>query len=174
MDDAIEDELTILTASESPAPALELSKLLEPIRRLLPLGPQLVSPATTVTDAVRAMREHRAGCVLVVDGERLVGIFTERDLLYLVGVSSLDRPVSEVMTTDPDVLRPNDPIVYALNLMSVGGYRHVPLVDDAHRPVGVVSMRHIVHYLVAFFPQAVLTLPPDPTRAEEWRQREGA
>jgi CBS domain-containing protein len=169
-----EEEFAILNAAEPPAPVLELARLQEPIRRLLPLTPILIAPTATVGDAVHLMRERRAGCVLIVEEGRLAGIFTERDLLYTVGLSPLERPVYEVMTRNPDVLRPDDPIVYALNLMSVGGYRHVPLVDDAHRPVGVVSMRHIVHYLVAFFPQAILTLPPDPMRAEEWRERDGA
>src|SRR5207247_2463957 len=86
----------------------------------------------------RTMREHRIGCVLVVEGERLVGIVTERDFIMKLGQADAGRPLSDFMTPDPEVLSPDDPIVYALNKMSVGGFRHVPLVDEARRPVGDV------------------------------------
>jgi len=175
MDDVIEEELTIVAEREPRRrPALELEALRQPVRRLTHRGPLTLPLHATLDEAVRFMRDRHVGCVLLVDGERLAGIFTERDLLLKVESADRLRPVSEFMTADPDVLKPEAPIVYALNLMSVGGHRHVPLVDDAHRPVGVVSMRDVVHYLVAFFLKEVLTLPPDPMRAEEWRERDGA
>src|SRR3954447_23749436 len=68
------------------------------------------------------------------------------------------------MTRDPESLRADDRIVWALNLMHVGGYRHVPLVDPQNRPVGVISVKDIVSFLVELFPAAVLNLPPDPHR----------
>ena len=71
----------------------------------------------------------------------------------------LSRPLRELMTPNPEVLHPDDPIVYALHRMSVGGYRHVPLVDDGGRPVGMLSVKDIVHYVVSFFVSDVLTLP---------------
>jgi CBS domain-containing protein len=77
------------------------------------------------------------------------------------------------MTPDPETLELDDPIVWALNRMSVGGYRHVPLVDRDGRPVGILSVKDIVHYIVALFPNEVLTLPPDPARAEVWAGRDG-
>ena len=119
------------------------------------------------------MREHRIGCVLVVQDERLVGIITERDLLLKLDGTNLDRPIGDLMTPDPEVLTPDAPIVYALNKMSVGGFRHVPLVDELQRPVGIVSVKDIIDYIVDFFPNDVLTVPPDPARAEAWRGRDG-
>jgi CBS domain-containing protein len=77
------------------------------------------------------------------------------------------------MTEDPEVLTPDDPIAYALNKMSVGGFRHVPLVDRARRPVGIVSVKDIVDYLVDIFANDVLTVPPDLARGEAWRDRDG-
>ena len=71
------------------------------------------------------------------------------------------------------MLAATDPIVYALNKMSVGGFRHVPLVDEERRPVGIISVKDIVDYIVDFFPNDVLTLPPDATRGQAWRGREG-
>jgi CBS domain-containing protein len=145
----------------------------EPIRYLGPRQPLSLPPGATVRDAIRMMREHRIGCVLVVEEERLTGIITERDLLLKLEDADVDRPIRELMTPDPEVLTLDDPIVYALNKMSVGGFRHVPLVDDARRPVGMVSVKDIIDYIADFFPNDVLTVPPDPARGEAWRGRDG-
>ncbi len=145
----------------------------EPLRLLNPRSPLWVAPSATLREAVTIMREHHVGCVLVVDGERLVGILTERDLLLKTEQADLDQPVARLMTPDPETLALDDPIVWALNRMSVGGYRHVPLVDGDGRPVGILSVKDIVHYIVALFPNEVLTLPPDPTRAQTWFERDG-
>ena len=78
------------------------------------------------------MREARFGSVLVVDDEgALVGIFTEHDSLGRVDRdrrSVEEIPLEEVMTRDPDRVREEDTIALALNRMSAGGYRHVPIV----------------------------------------------
>ena len=154
--------------------ALDARMLREPIRLLNPRSPLAVAPSATLRDAVAIMREHHVGCVLVVEHGRLVGILTERDLLLKMERADLDEPVTRLMTRDPETLEPSDPIVWALNRMSVGGYRHVPLVNDAGRPVGILAVMDIVHYVVSFFPSDVLTLPLDPTRSETWRERDGA
>jgi len=109
-----------------------------------------------------------------VTRNRLVGILTERDLLLKMENADLDAPVSRLMTPDPETLELDDPIVWALNRMSVGGYRHVPLVDRDGRPVGILSVKDIVHYIVALFPNEVLTLPPDPQRSDAAVPRDGA
>ena len=64
-------------------------------------------------------------------------------------------------------------IVFALNKMGVGGFRHVPLVDENYRPVGIVSVRHIVRYVVDFFAKEVMNLPPEPGM-DIGQSREGA
>lgn len=103
----------------------------------------LLAPATTVSEAARAMARAQAGAVLVVDDERLVGIFTERDLLARVVACDLDpaaTPVSQVMTTSPRVLGPEQPFGKALALMHKKGFRHVPVVQD-DKPIGIVFAR---------------------------------
>jgi CBS domain-containing protein len=143
--------------------------LTEPISGLHPHAPAVVSAETPVREVVREMIQGSFGCMLVVEGERLVGIFTERDLLRLVDketdLSLLT--VREVMTRDPETLRPQHGIVLALNRMTEGGYRHIPLVDEEGRPVGVVAMRDIVRFIVSLFPDTVLTVPPDPDAVPE-------
>jgi CBS domain-containing protein len=173
MDEWIEEDLALLEGHEPQSRVLDQRMIREPIKSLKPRPPIALPPSAPVREAIGLMREHRVGCVLVVESERLIGIITERDLLLKLAEGDLGRPVRELMTPEPEVLRPEDPIVYALNRMSVGGFRHVPLVDDAGRPVGVVSVKDIVDYIVDFFPNDVLTVPPDPTRGESWRGREG-
>jgi CBS domain-containing protein len=148
-----------------------------PIRKLPTLRPPVcVLPATTVRHAIEAMNEHRTGCVLVVEHDRLVGVFTERDVLTKVaaqGLNSDETAVEEAMTPDPECLTLDDGIAYALNMMSVGGFRHIPLVDAQRSPTGVVAMRDIVDFIVDLFPEEVLNLPPSPAHGIA-REREGA
>jgi len=68
------------------------------------------------------------------------------------------------MTADPESLQSGDGIAWALNLMCIGGYRHVPLTDDDGRPTGVVSVKDIVEFIVDLFPDEILNLPPDPRK----------
>ena len=103
-----------------------------PISTLNPNQPCSVETGTSVGEAIRLMQDGRFGCVLVVDAEeRLVGIVTERDILVEVtgkGAEPEEVRVDDIMTPDPESLRASDPIAFALNLMHLGHYRHVPLV----------------------------------------------
>jgi CBS domain-containing protein len=78
------------------------------------------------------------------------------------GREAARTPVADVMTPDPECLTMQDELAWVLNMMAVGGFRHVPIVDDAGRPVAVISVRHIVERLVEFFPNEVLNLPSHP------------
>ena len=175
MDEWIEEDIDLLTerTSDKANRVLDQHMIRAPIRYLNPRPPVTLPPTATVAEMIGVMREHRIGCVLVVEGERLAGIITERDLLLKLDQPDISRPIRDFMTPDPEVLAPEDPIVYALNKMSVGGFRHVPLVDDARRPVGIVSVKDIIDYIVDFFPNDVLTVPPDPERGNAWRDRDG-
>ncbi len=131
--------------------------------------PVLLKPDDTVTDAMRAMQRDHRGCVLVTDDgtkdSKLLGIFTERDVLFRIvdkGRNPAALPVGEVMTADPEALSDRSTVAYVLNKMSVGGFRHVPVVDDEHRPVCVISVRDVVTFLVEEFPREVLNLPMEP------------
>jgi CBS domain-containing protein len=147
---------------------------IESVSRLHPTPPLQVGPSQTVAQAVALMRKEGVGCVLVCEHERVIGIFTERDLLrrVLAGGQPLTTPVSECMTADPVVVHPKEPIGAAVRRMEEGGYRHLPVVDEAGRPVGVLSVKRIVHYLVEHFPGTVYNLPPDPGAVHQ--EREGA
>jgi CBS domain-containing protein len=77
------------------------------------------------------------------------------------------------MTPNPETLSVHSAVAYALNKMSVGGFRHIPVVDDERRPAFVVSVRDVVEFLVDAFPREVLNLPPDEG-VKAQRAREGA
>ena len=106
---------------------------------------ELLPASTTVRNAARNMAERHIGAVLVGQGGRLQGIFTERDVLFRVVARSLDpdtTPVSEVMTPDPDTVGPNDLASLALERMRTFGYRHVPVVENG-KVIGIVSLRDL-------------------------------
>lgn len=150
----------------------------EPLSELHVREALVFSAAATVTEAMRAMQREHRGCVLVTDdgtrNSKLVGIFTERDVLIRIvdrGKNPATLPLAEVMTPDPEVLSVRSTVAYALNKMSVGGFRHVPVVDEEHRPAFVVSVRDVVEFLVNAFPREVLNLP---VHDGSTRTREGA
>lgn len=102
-----------------------------------------VAPDATVTAAAKLMQETRIGALLVVKGNTLAGIFTERDALFRVLAAGRDPErtlISDVMTADPQTVESNRPLGHALYMMHEGGYRHVPVVESG-RPVGMVSAR---------------------------------
>ena len=101
-------------------------------------------PETTVSEAARLMADQNVGAVMVVDQERLVGIFTERDAVFRVIARDLDTqttPLDEVMTTAPLTVDPDKTFGFALLMMHENGFRHVPVIEDG-RPVGIVSARN--------------------------------
>lgn len=146
---------------------MELARNLrnDPVMRLQPTSPRMVGRASSVADAVALMRREHIGCVLVTDEGALSGIFTERDLIrrVLAVGKNLETPIDDVMTPTPETVRHRDSIRSAIRLMNSGGHRHLPVVDDDNRPVGVVSAKRIVGYLVEHYPAAVYCQPPDPT-----------
>lgn len=141
------------------------SDLLEETLEILkPRRPVCCDVDDIVEKVVAGMAERNQGCVLVKRGDVLAGIFTERDLLRKV-FGKVDPRVTkmrDVMTPEPEAVFFHDTIAAALNKMTVGGFRHVPLVDIQRRPVGVISVKDIVNFFVSHFPRHVLNVAPDP------------
>jgi CBS domain-containing protein len=150
---------------------MELARNLkiESVARLHPTAPRQVEGHSTVAETIELMRRERVGCLLVVQDAKLIGLFTERDLLSRVLASgkSLDLPIRDVMTPDPVTVEPKDSIRTAVKRMQSGNYRHLPVVDDANRPVGILSAKRIVHYLVEHFPNTIYNQPPDPKQVPD-------
>ena len=103
------------------------------------------TPDETVRSAVKTMAEHVCGSILVMDGDRLVGIFTERDLLMRMAAAGrdLDRTaISEVMTREPDTIGADEPVAEAIRRMDEFSYRYLPVIEDS-KVLGVISTRHL-------------------------------
>lgn len=108
-----------------------------------------VSADTSALDVIRKMREAGLGCALIMDEGKLVGIFTERDLLNkLTGKEAVagTTAVKELMSANPETLSETDSVATALNKMSMGRYRHIP-VRKADGSYSVTSIKHVIKYL---------------------------
>lgn len=104
----------------------------------------LTAPGSmTVAEAARQMKQRNVGAMMVVEGGRLVGVFTERDGLFRVvatGLDSMSTPLSMVMTQNPKSISPDQPFEHALAMMHEGRFRHLPVTENG-RPVGMISVR---------------------------------
>lgn len=139
-----------LRTADIPRPGTTFEERLvaAPLASLAAAAPLTVEPSTSAADAVRLMQQHGTGCLVVEDGGRIVGIFTERDaLLKLAGRADDGLQIDGLMTRDPVVLRADDSIAVAINKMAVGGFRHIPLVDDG-RAIGMVSADELFRYIL--------------------------
>jgi CBS domain-containing protein len=146
---------------------------IDSVSRLQPTPPRSIAPDKPVADAVTMMRQERIGCLVVLENRELLGILTERDVMRRVlgARRPLTTPVRECMTRNPVTVGRKETIMAALRRMEEGGYRHLPVVDEGARVVGILSVKRIVHYLVEHFPN-LYNLPPDPNAVHQ--NREGA
>lgn len=134
-----------------PADAVEVSLMTDPVAVLKPRPPVCVPATADLGRAMVDMIRHAVGAVLVTDpAGRLEGILTERDFLTkIAGSDTLALlPVRQFMTRTPEAVRPTDSLAFALRLMDVGRYRHLPVVD-AGRPVGVISVKDVLRHVLA-------------------------
>ena len=157
-----EDEYT--AALEGEVRETKGALLNDTIGVLSQVEPICLRETATVHEAVQTMLARRQAGVLITDADgRLIGIFTERDVLTRVVGKDLEArrtPLGAVMTRDPDALSVRDRVAWAVHSMSVAGYRTVPLVDAERRPIGVVTVSDVIRWLANLFPEAVLNLPP--------------
>ena len=172
---AIEEELEQMDEADALKAwhAHEIQGLLKDIMRSI----VSIDINCSTNEAIDILLTHKIGAAPVVENGYLCGIFSERDVLNKIlnkQIGDLDViTVKEFMIADPQTAQPEDSLNTAILYMAQGGYRHVPIVDSENRPIGMVSIRDAISYLVEEFPQEVLTLPPRPVR-DAFKAREGA
>ena len=117
---------------------------------LNPPLPLTVQDTSTVGEALEILRTHKLGCIVVQnDAEKIIGIFTERDVVLKLSWSkdALLLPVTQLMTKNPHTIEMTTPVAYALQMMSQGGYRHLPIVDKTGVAVGILTVKELVDFI---------------------------
>ena len=163
------DENAALKAWSAQEIQVSLKDLMRPILT--------IDISCSVNEAIDLLLANNIGAAPVVEDGYLRGIFSERDVLNKIlnkQVGDLDHiGVRQFMIADPQAADPEDSLNAAILYMARGSYRHVPIVDTQNRPIGMVSIRDVISYLVEEFSQEVLALPPRPVR-DAMKAREGA
>jgi len=107
-----------------------------------------VEPGATIADVVRQMHEREVGAVLVLSGERLEGIFTERDVLHAAATGKLEgTTVGDLMSRHPETIDASDSTGHAAAMMIHGGFRHLP-VEEGGKLAGIVSIRDLMRHVL--------------------------
>lgn len=131
--------------------AIQDRLITDTLAALNPKAPITIDASASLAKAIHQMNAHRIGCLVVTDAkDKLVGIFTEKDVLNrVVGVvEDMETAViANYMTPDPIALTTDLPIAQALHEMHIHGFRHIPLIDSERRPEGIISFRDVVHHL---------------------------
>ena len=130
-----------------------------------------VTPDTPLSEAIEQMKKDEGGCVIVCEGERVVGIFTERDLLNRIVSEEVDlsAPVSRWMSSVVETLTPEATIGDAVRVMNAKGYRNIPLVEG-DRLVGSISVFDVITYLAESYPKETMNLPPVPAQVMDTQE----
>jgi CBS domain-containing protein len=143
--------------------------------RHLSLDPAVcLQSGISLHEVVEKMRKEHSSCVLICEGERLAGIFTERDYLNKVlsaGTVDRKRPIDDFMSVRPKTLSLDDTVGEAIKIMNEFGFRNVPLVDQQGKCTGLLQIRNIIQFLAELFPEEVLNVA---SRPETFRETDGA
>ena len=128
--------------------------------------PKLVqaSPDISVRDAIELMQNNKAGYIVVAKNKKVVGVFTESDVVNKILDKDVDwsRPISEFMTPNPKTLKLTDLVGDAIDLMGSNKFYHIPLLDDKGELANVLSVRTLIRFLGEFYPTEIYNLPPRP------------
>ncbi len=168
----IDEELALMEERTAKRKAIGVDLLQHEIGELCHAPVQTLDVSATVGDAVDTMQAGKFGAVVITREGKLAGILTERDLLMKVlgkVEQYRERPVTELMTADPESLRKDDELVYLMNAMHVGGFRHMPIVDENDQPLHIISLRDVLAHFLEQFADEIRNIPPAPYRGERKR-----
>jgi CBS domain-containing protein len=166
-DETLDEEHKVMEERSSHPPAMTADVFHQPISILCKRPVQTLPVTATVREALEMMKSRRFGAVVITVEGRLAGIITERDLMMKVAGHEgdvLDRPVTAVMTPNPESLQKGDELFYLMNKMHVGGFRHVPIVNEQNEPIHVISIKDVARFILDHFHEQVVLVPPDPYR----------
>lgn len=164
MTDYLEEESQIMDENSSSSGEITNFNIDDPISSLELNQVLTVKSGASLSDVIKMLNENRIGATIVVDDkDSALGIFTERDVLRKVISKDLDlkkETIDNYMTKAPETLDENDPIAFALNKMSDGSYRHIPITRDG-KVKFMLSVKDVVDEIAFIYRKRVLNLPPD-------------
>ena len=166
-DELLDEEFSIMFEESQRVKVLDSKTFMTPVKHLKVRKPLTINICKSVSDVVELMQKKEVGCILIVKDSMLAGIITERDILTKgigKGKELTKMKVEDIMTPDPESFEPEDSIAVIINAMEVGGYRHIPVVDERNIPIAVVSVKDIIGFIAEHFSEEVLNLPPKPMR----------
>jgi CBS domain-containing protein len=120
-----------------------------------------VDPATSLGEVYRLLDEEHSVAVLVCEEDKLLGIFTERDVLYRTALEG-DRstPIGELMVRDLVTLAADQPLAEAIGTMVEKGIRHIPVLEADEQESGLIGGRDVLRLIAEYYPETLLNLPP--------------
>lgn len=173
-DDIIDEELQIAKEQDEQGDKVLNSKMFElPISELGLPKAICLEEDHCIADALNLMQEKKIGSIIVTNNRKLSGIITERDILLKVAGLPIDlheEKLSAVMTPNPACLQENDMIAYVMNNMHVGGYRHVPIIDNNNIPISIVSIKDVMSFILDYFPEEIQNITGEPFRGLHLRE----
>jgi CBS domain-containing protein len=173
IDDQIDEDLGIANEQDESGTSLSADSFTKAISSIKSPSVITLDEETTLGDTVELMQKRKIGSIVLTKNSELSGIITERDLLMKVlGLKDdwKNLKVKEVMTSNPQSLQSGDELAYVLNNMHVGGYRHIPIVDESNVPVSMISIKDVVSWILDHFPQEITNLTGEPFRGKSGRE----
>jgi CBS domain-containing protein len=174
MAEFLDEEQTIMEERQKEnRPILTVSTFGEPLAELRMPKVVCLNQNATLEECVQTMQAKKIGSVVLVNTQdEIVGIFTERDLLMkVVGkVPDLKKhKVKEYMTFDPMTLMPHDSIATVMHNMDIGGFRHVPIINQDGQVISLVSVKDILSFIIDRLPAEIINVPGIPYRGPALR-----
>jgi len=176
MEDGIEEELQIAQEQDAEPTKISAKIFRDKIKTLDLKAILTADEKTTLGEAVGMMQENEGGSLVIVNKKgNVTGILTERDFLMKVlgKVKNWEKElVTTAMTVDPFSLHCNDMIAHVMHNMHIGGYRHIPILDNDEKPILIVSIKDVVSFIFEQFPTEIDNILDEPFKGKH--QREGA
>jgi len=144
---------------------LDKGFLCQSVSVLSPKEAVCVPEAEQLCEVLAHLQQKKTGCVAVTNAKgEITGIFSERDFVLKVAhhyAAVSTQPISQFMTAGPITQHMDATIAFALNLMSSGGFRHIPIVDEQNVPQFMLSVKDVVDYIVETFTADLMNFPTE-------------
>jgi len=174
--DELNDEFNQMYGKESEAEN-KIAKAIKLTDNISSIGIKkaiLKDEETSIQSVIESMQTTHSSCIIIINNDKITGIFTERDVVTKIVSKNVDiknEKICNYMTNNPETLQPDDSIAFALNKMTEGGFRHIPIVHSNSKDIFIISMQDIINSISNYYFNDIVNLPPEPLRNAS--QREG-